>query len=475
LCVAGICNQSNQIALARKTDYPHSREYDLMKKIIIAAGQGFWGDWLEAPVRQIRGGKIDYLMLDYLAEVTMSVLAKQKESNPAYGYARDFPPLIERVLPEILKKNIKIITNAGGLNPAACAAAIVSAAKAQNLSVKIAVIEGDDLRTLIDSQEFLHLESGESIKRIRDRVTSANAYLGSDPIVEALRNGAQIIISGRVADPSMVLGPLRYEFGWHDDDWNKLASGILAGHLIECGAQSSGGNFSGVWRAVPDPAHIGFPLIEADESGDFVVTKHPNTGGLVSQATVKEQMVYEIGDPTAYYTPDVVADFTTARLSDDGKDRVKVTGVTGRPKPESYKVSISYFHGYRTVSTLVYSWPDAIAKAKAADGILRARIRDLNLQFEKIHAEVIGANACHGHLTDRDNPEIPEVMLRFAVQGASERDVKRFTREMAPLVLGGPPFATSYAGGKGDVSEVYGYWPSLIPRSMVKAALRYFD
>ena len=445
------------------------------KKITIAAGQGFWGDWLEAPVRQIQGGQIDYLMLDYLAEVTMSVLAKQKDANPALGYARDFPPLIERILPDLVQRNIRVISNAGGLNPRACAEAIVASAKAKQLAVKVAVITGDDIKSLTASCDLPHLETGASLTTIRDQIASANAYIGADPIVEALKNGAQIVITGRVADPSMVLGPLRFEFGWCDDDWNRLASGILAGHIIECGAQSSGGNFSGDWRSVPDLAHVGFPIVEAYENGDFIVTKHPNTGGLVSQATVKEQMVYEIGDPTAYYTPDVVADFTTAQLSDDGPHRVKITGVTGKPKPAKYKVSISYFHGYRTVSTLVYSWPDAIAKAKAAAEILQTRIKDLGLKFEKTHAEVIGANACHGTLTDNDNPDIPEVMLRFGVQGPHEKDVKRFTREMAPLVLGGPPFATAYSGGKGDVSEVYGYWPSLIDRGQIAPKVEYLS
>jgi phage tail protein X len=445
------------------------------KKITIAAGQGFWGDWLEAPVRQIQGGQIDYLMLDYLAEVTMSVLAKQKEANPALGYARDFPQLIERILPDIIAKKTTVISNAGGLNPKACAEAIVTAARARQIPVKVAVISGDDILAFTATNDLPHLETKASLDTIRDRITSANAYIGAEPIVEALQHGAHIIITGRVADPSMVLGPMRFAFGWAEDDWNRLASGILAGHIIECGAQSSGGNFSGDWRAVADLAHIGFPIIEAYENGDFVVTKHPNTGGLVSQATVKEQMVYEIGDPTAYYTPDVIANFTTAQLRDDGPHRVKITGVTGKARPDSYKVSISYFHGYRTVSTLVYSWPEAIAKAKAAAEILRTRISDLGLRFEKVHAEIVGANACHGPLTDRDNPEIPEVLLRFAVQGPHEKDVKRFTREMAPLVLGGPPFATAYSGGKGDVSEVYGYWPSLIPRGAVKPVVEYFS
>jgi hypothetical protein len=445
------------------------------QKISIAAGQGFWGDWLEAPVRQIQGGQVDYLMLDYLAEVTMSVLAKQKEANPALGYARDFPPLIERILPDIVAKKTTVISNAGGLNPKACAEAIVTAARRRQIPVKVAVVSGDDIKALTATNDLPHLETKASLSTIRDRITSANAYIGSEPIVEALKSGAQIIITGRVADPSMVLAPMRFAFDWAEDDWNRLASGILAGHIIECGAQSSGGNFSGDWRAVSDLAHIGFPIIEAYDNGDFVVTKHPNTGGLVSQATVKEQMVYEIGDPTAYYTPDVVANFTTARLSDDGLHRVRITGVTGTARPDSYKVSISYFHGYRTVSTLVYSWPEAIAKAKAAAEILRSRIQDLGLRFEKMHAEVVGANACHGVLTDRDNPDIPEVLLRFAVQGPHEKDVKRFTREMAPLVLGGPPFATAYSGGKGDVSEVYGYWPSLIARSAVTPTVEYLS
>lgn len=445
------------------------------KKITIAAGQGFWGDWLEAPIRQVRGGKIDYLMLDYLAEVTMSVLAKQKEANPALGYARDFPPLIDRILSDITDRNIKVISNAGGLNPTACAEAIITAARARKIRVKIAVISGDDILALAKTAEFPHLETGASIKVIRDRITSANAYIGCDPIVSALQNGAQIIITGRVADPSMVLGPLRYEFGWGSDDWDRLASGILAGHIIECGAQSSGGNFSADWRSVPDLAHIGFPIIEADQNGDFIVTKHPNTGGLVSQATVKEQMVYEIGDPSSYYTPDVIADFTSAQLSDAGRDRVMITGVRGRARPDKYKVSISYFHGYRTVSTLVYSWPDAIAKARAATEILQTRIKELGLDFEKTHAEIIGVNACHGALTESNDPQIPEVMLRFAVQGLNERDIKRFTREMAPLVLGGPPFATAYSGGKGDVSEVFGYWPSLVDRASIQTKIDYLS
>lgn len=452
-----------------------------MKKVIIAAGQGFWGDWLEAPVRQIEGGPIDYLVLDYLAEVTMSILAKQKEANSSFGYAKDFPALIERVLPLLISKKIKVISNAGGLNPESCAEAITEAAKAKNLKIKVAVVKGDDISALLAStklmpeQKFDNLETGKSVLEIQGQIKSANAYLGSEGIVEALKNDAQIIICGRVADPSMVLAPMRFEFGWKEDEWDKLASGILAGHIIECGAQASGGNFSGDWQNVPDLANIGFPIIEAYENAEFVVTKHAKTGGLVSQATVKEQMIYEIGDPRNYYTPDVIADFTSAELTDDGANRVKVKNVKGKARPEKYKVSISYFYGYRTVGTLVYSWPDAYKKAKAAEQILKTRIKDLGLNFDKIHAEAIGINACHGQLTDFDNPEIAEVMLRFAVQGKNEKDVKRFTREVAPLVLSGPPFATSYAGGKGDVSEVYAYWPSLVPREKINTEIKYYN
>lgn len=450
-----------------------------MKKIRIASGQGFWGDWLEAPIRQIQGGEIDYLVLDYLAEVTMSILAKQKERNPDHGYAKDFVALIDQVLKELHAKNIKVITNAGGMNPQACAKAIAQLAKDQNIPLRIAVIEGDNLLPSIDSlaqsKQLAHMETGKHLSSIASEIKSANVYLGCDPIVEALSGGAQIVVAGRLSDPSMVLGPLVYEFSWAENDWDLRASGTLAGHLIECGAQASGGNCSIDWEQIPELENIGFPIVEVCEDGSFEIYKHPGTGGRINLAGVKEQMIYEIGDPSAYITPDVVVDFTSANLTESGTNRVRVTGVQGGSRSDKLKVSISYHHGFRAVGTLVYSWPDAVAKAQRAEEIITARIAQLGLRFEKTLCEIVGANACHGSLAEKSNSELAEVVFRYAVQGENFDAVKRFTREIAPLVLGGPPFATAYSGGKGAVTEVFAYWPALIARKDIATRVEFIQ
>jgi hypothetical protein len=353
-------------------------------------------------------------------------------------------------------------------------------AKEKSIPLKIALIEGDDIHgtlaeILAKGESLENLETGENFLKIKGQTKSANVYLGCESILEALQKDAQIIITGRVADPSMVLGALRFEFGWKEDDWNSLAAGSLAGHLIECGAQASGGNYSYDWQKVLDPANIGFPIAEVSEDGSFIITKHDGTGGEVSLPSVKEQMVYEIGDPKAYLTPDVSVNFTSARLEQVSKDKVKISNVQGSPRPERLKVSISYFYGYRAVGTLVYSWPDAYKKAKAAEQIIRTRIKDLNLDFEKTNCEIVGANACHGPIVDRDDPELPEVTFRFAVLGRNQLHVRRFTREIAPLILSGPPFAADYAGGKGGVSEVFAYWPTLIARDKVNPSVSILD
>jgi len=449
----------------------NSQENTKQKKIRIASGSGFWGDWLEAPVNQVKGGDIDYLVLDYLAEVTMSILAKQKERNPDHGYAKDFVDLIERIANDVKSKNIKIITNAGGMNPQACAKKITSF----NKDLKVAIVEGDNILAKVNElskkHSLNHLESKNSFEKIAENIRSANVYLGYEPIVEALESDADIVICGRVSDPSMVLAPLMHEFAWEADDWDKLASGTLAGHLIECGAQVTGGNCSYEWQNIENLAEIGFPIAEVFEDASFVITKHKNTGGKVSLASVKEQMVYEIGDPKAYITPDVCADFTTAKLEQITDNQVKVSNVSGKAKTDFLKISISYHHGYRAVGTLVYSWPEAFEKAKIASKIIDKRISTLGLSFEKTHSEIVGANACHGALASQDNSELAEVTFRYAVQGKSKEDVKRFTREVAPLILSGPPFATAYAGGKGNVTDVFGYWPTLIDRKKINTTV----
>ncbi len=446
------------------------------KVVRIAAGQGFWGDWLEAPVRQVEGGEIDYLVLDYLAEVTMSILQKQRSRDPAMGYARDFVTQIERILAAIADKGVRVISNAGGVNPRACALAVRAAADRAGVGerIRIALVSGDDLLPSLDElvasgEPLANMDTGEPLSTIRDSVQSANAYLGMRPVVEALGQGANIVITGRVTDTGLTLGPLVHEFGWSFDDWDRIAAGTIAGHILECGAQSSGGNLLRDWRSVKRLEDVGFPIVEATADGNFTVTKHPGTGGVVNVASVTEQLVYEMGDPTNYITPDGVADFTSIRLDQVGRDRVQVEGVTGAARTPKLKVSIAYSWGWKAVGTLVYSWPEALDKAKAADRILRKRLKALGLEFDQVLTEFVGVDATHGRLSGEPDPELAEVMLRVGVRSKNKAAVERFTREIAPLVLTGPPSVTGFAGGRPQVEEIGAYWPALVSRDRIEA------
>lgn len=441
----------------------------------VAGGQGFWGDSLDAPRQQVENGPIDYLMLDYLAEVTMSILQKQKERDPAMGYARDFVGAMESVLDAVVSRGVKVIANAGGVNPEACATAVLAMAAAHGAAgkLRIGVITGDNLLPRIDQliaggHDLRNMETGEPLSLVRDRVIAANAYIGSTPIVEALARGANVVIVGRSTDTALTMAPLRHEFGWGPTDWNQLAAGIIAGHIIECGAQCSGGNCMYDWRSVERLEDVGYPIVEAQADGTFVVTKHAGTGGRVSVPTVSEQLVYEMGDPHAYITPDVVADFTTIHLAADGTDRVRVSGIEGRPATDKLKVSVAYRAGYKAVGSLVYAWPDALEKARAADRILRARLDRLGLAFEHILTEFVGANATHGPLAGPDaGKDASEVQFRIGVRDPDRKQVERFTREIAPLVLNGPPSVTGFAGGRPKVEEIVAYWPALVDRTVV--------
>ena len=451
----------------------------MSRTVRIAAGQGFWGDWLEAPVRQVQGGQIDYLMMDYLAEVTMSIMQKQKSRNPLAGYARDFVPLMERILPDVVSKGVRVVTNAGGVNPRGCAEAVVEAARRLGLAgkVRVGLVTGDDILDRLDDllargHALRDLDTGRPLADVRDKVLSANAYLGLAPIVEALSQGANVIVTGRVTDTGLTLGPLVHEFGWAPDDWDRIAAGTIAGHIIECGAQSSGGNLLKDWRKVRGLENPGFPIAEASEDGSFVITKHPGTGGVVNLASVSEQLVYEMGDPHNYITPDGVADFTTIRLRQAGKNRVQVSGIRGRPRTDMLKVSIAYFYGYKAVGTLVYSWPDAYDKARRADQVLRGRLKALGLSFEQVLTEYVGVDATHGPLAGPPSPDLAEVQLRIGVRAAERAPVERFTREIAPLVLTGPPSVTGFAGGRPQVEEIVAYWPALIDRTEIEPHVR---
>jgi hypothetical protein len=443
--------------------------------IRIANGQGFWGDWLEAPVRLVEQGPIDYLALDYLAEITMSILQKQKQADPNLGYARDFPPLIGRIAKTMRERGVKVIANAGGVNPAACAREVLRLAP----GLKVAVVLGDDVFGRID--EFLakgypmrDMDTGEPITAIRARIQSANAYIGAFPLAEALATGADVVIAGRSTDTALTLAPMVHCFGWGAEDYDKLAAGTIAGHIIECGAQCSGGNCQVDWRHIPDMANIGYPIVEAEPDGSFTVTKHAGTGGRVSADTVKEQLLYELGDPKSYITPDCVADFTSIRLTDSGPDRVRVSGIRGGPRPPSLKLSISYANGWKAIGTLVYSWPQAVAKARAADAIVRERLRALGLSFEEIYTEFLGVDACHGPAAS-PNPDPPEVQVRIGVRGQDRKAVDRFTRELIPLVLNGPPGATGFGEGRPAVREIVAYWSALVPREEIQTRVEVID
>ncbi len=444
----------------------------MKEKVKVASGQGFWGDLLTAPIDQVRKGPIDYLVLDYLAEVTMSILQKQKSRNPEAGYARDFVDLMCEIFPDCVEKGVKVISNAGGVNVLGCAEALRRAAQQANLNVKIGVIKGDDILEKLDEFmaqgiEIVNMDTGEPLSAIRDKVQSANVYLGAKPIVEALEKGAKVVVGGRLTDTGLTLAPLVYEFGWSFNDWDKLAAGTIAGHIIECGAQCSGGNCQYEWQTIPDLANVGFPIVEAYPNGEFVITKHEGTGGRVNIPSIKEQLLYEMGDPRSYITPDVTADFTTINLVQEGENRVRVYGIKGRPNTEFYKVSIAYSAGWKAVGTLVYAYPDAYEKAKAADKILRERLERLGLKFDVILTEFVGVNATHGHLAGEPRPDIPEVQLRVGVRGQDRSAVERFTREIAPLILTGPPAVTGFAGGRPKVEEVVAYFPALIPKHLI--------
>ncbi|HEX7357812.1 MAG TPA: acyclic terpene utilization AtuA family protein [Ignavibacteriaceae bacterium] len=447
----------------------------MKEKIRIASGQGFWGDLIDAPYHQVTKGDIDYLVMDYLAEVTMSILQKQKNKNPELGYAKDIPDLMKRILPIITQKKIKVITNGGGVNPIACANAVIKVANELGIKhLKIGVVLGDDIKdqigNLIEKGASLkNMETDEPISIVQDKILSANVYFGAFPIVEALEKGADIIITGRTTDTGLTLAPMIYEFGWKKNDYNLLSAGTVAGHILECGAQSSGGNFLGDWQSIPDMAEIGFPIAEAYPNGEVIITKHHNTGGKVSFETVAEQLLYEIGDPKSYITPDCVADFTSIKLDDLGGDRVKMFDVKGFPETEFYKVSCSYADGYSAISSLTYSWPQALTKAKAADTILRKRLANLLLQFDEIKTEFVGYNSTHGPLAkELDEDDINEIMLRVGVRSHDYKSVERFGKEIAPLILTGPPSVTGFAGGRPKPSEVVAYWPALIPKNLVE-------
>ncbi len=443
-----------------------------MKKYLkIANGQGFWGDSIDAPIKLVEGGHIDYLTLDYLAEVTLSIMQRQKLKNNSTGYALDFINLVEKILPKITKNNLKIITNAGGVNPQSCREKLLDISKNK---IKIGVIKGDDIINDIDKLiskgvSFKNMDNDLPFSSISNKIYSANVYIDSYSISEALKKGAQIVLAGRVSDPGLVLGPCIYEFGWPKKDFDKIASGTLAGHIVECGAQCTGGNFTD-WKNVPDMANIGYPIVNMLPSGNFSITKHPDTGGMISKETISEQILYEMGDPKKYISPDVCVDFTSFSLNQTKKNVVDVANVKGFKSTDTYKVSISYFAGYKASGQLTISGPNAYEKAKLTAEIIWERLKDAGFIYEDTSTEYLGLSSCHKGILA--NPtQINEIVLRLGVKDSNKSFVERFSKEIAPVITSGPPGITGFSGGRPKVQEIVAYWPTLISKKLIKTSV----
>ncbi len=437
--------------------------------IRIANAGGYWGDDLSQFKRQVELGPVDYVTLDFLAEITMSIMQKQRARDPRAGYARDFITQVEHALPLLVQNRVKVITNAGGVNPLGCRGALLEMIQMHGHQMEIAAVVGDDLMDRLGELNAAavsldNMDDGSPFAVIRARVSSANAYYGAWPVVEGLKSGAQMVVTGRCTDTGITLAPMIHVFGWAADDWDRLASGIVAGHIVECGAQSTGGNFTD-WRRIKRFESIGYPVLEVSPDGSFIVTKHPGTGGAVTVRTVKEQLVYEMGDPRSYVTPDVVADFGTIRIEQAGRDRVRVWGVRGRPAPGSLKVSASYFDGWKASGTLVISAPDAVAKAHAFADLFWKRV---DQEFADRHVELVGHSACWGALAPETDP--PEVLLRLSVRDPERERIEQFSRMVPAVILSGPP-GVAVTGGRPQAQEVVAYWPALVPREKVKPRL----
>lgn len=446
----------------------------MKRKIRIGNAGGYWGDDLSAMKRQLTGGQLDYITMDFLAEITMSILQRQRKKNPELGYAVDFLNQIDECLPLIVKKKVRVISNAGGINPMGMGRKIIEMAQSKGLDIKVGVVYGDDIvnhlyELTAAGERFTNMETGEDFFKVRSRISSANIYLGAEPVVKALDAGCQIIVTGRVTDTGITLAPMIHEFNWSMDDWDKMASGIIAGHIIECGAQASGGNITD-WEEVKSFHNIGYPIIEMEKSGEFIVTKHINTGGVVSEKTVKEQLIYEMGDPKNYISPDGIARFDTIRLKQESKDRVRVYGIKGKPEPDSLKVSMSFEDGWKSVGSVLVSGPDVFEKAEKIADIFWNKLKH---KYDDKRTDLIGTGSIWPKKLQQCDTN--EVYIRFAVRDKNFNKVNEFGKALSTLILSGPAGMAVTAGGRPKPSLVVAYWPALMHRSRVKAKVLTID
>jgi len=440
----------------------------LKRKIRIGNAGGYWGDDLDAFRRQLTGGPLDYITMDFLAEITMSILRRQQLKDPELGYARDFLTQVEDNLEEIVARGVRVITSAGGMNPVGLGRRIRQLAHDRGLDLKVGVVYGDDISNQLyelsgAGENFTNMETGESFRDVRRRVTAANVYLGAEPVVAALDAGCQIIVTGRVTDTGVTLAPMIHEFGWALDDWDRIAAGVVAGHIIECGAQATGGNLTD-WRKVPSFRDIGYPIVEVEPSGEFTVTKHPRTGGLVSEQTIKEQLVYEMGDPAQYISPDGVAFFDTIEVQDKGRNRVRVTGVRGGPAPGSFKVSMAYQDGWKAEGEVLVSGPDIEAKA---DALSKVFWRKVGHDFEETSTSLVGGGAIWPASLRGCPPN--EIYLRFGVRDHDLGRIDTFSKALPALILAGPSGMAVSTRGRPRPQPVVAYWPALMRRDNVTA------
>ncbi|MDH4156744.1 MAG: DUF1446 domain-containing protein [candidate division Zixibacteria bacterium] len=446
----------------------------MKRKIRIGNAGGYWGDDLAALRRQLSGGPLDYITMDFLAEITMSILQRQRKNHPALGYAVDFLDQLDDCLELIVRKKVRVISSAGGINPIGLGRKIIEMARGKGLDIKVGVVYGDDIvnhlyELTAAGERFTNMETGEDFFKVRPRISSANIYLGAEPVVKALEAGCHIIVTGRVTDTGLTLAPMIYEFGWAMDDWDKMASGIVAGHIIECGCQASGGNLTD-WSEIKSFNNMGYPIVEMESSGEFVVTKHPGTGGVVSEKTVKEQLVYEMGDPANYISPDGVARFDTISLAAEGRDRVRISGVKGRPEPDYLKVSMSYEDGWKANGAVLVSGPDVFKKAEIIADVFWRKLRH---KYDARRTDLIGSGSIWpAHLTACDSNE---VLLRFAVRAREPARVQDFGKALSTLILSGPAGMAVTTGGRPKPSRVITYWPALMHRSRVRAKVLVVD
>lgn len=435
------------------------------KTIRVGNAGGYWGDDPHALKRQLVSGRLDYVTQDFLAEITMSILQKQRARDPSLGYAVDFIGQLRESLPYFSPGKPRIISNAGGINPLDCAVRVEEIASQKDLQLQIAVVTGDDLLDRLPALQeegisLANLDTGQSFQEIQDRVLTANAYLGITPVVESLKSGADLIITGRVTDTAIVASAPAYEFGWDLEDWNKMASAVVAGHILECGAQATGGNLTD-WEEIESFQEMGYPIAEFSSDSSFVISKPDGSGGKVDRKTIVSQLVYEMGDPKNYISPDVVADFTSIQVEELERNRVRISGVRGRPKPHQLKVSVSYFDGFKAHGTLIVSGPNAVSRSKRISDLFWKR---LAIDFEETSVELVGYDACHGHLARQVDP--PEILLRLGARDREKEKLEEFARVFTALILSSVS-GVAIVGSRPRIQEVVAYWPCLIPAHFV--------